>query len=107
MKEVIVTEGTHIEYETNSKSIIFGDDDLSINLKNRERDEKCMIDICSDEFGALYASAQGGVTRYVAQVEIPPREYTEQESEDEEGGTVLVPVEFDIEKCTVYLWSID
>ena len=43
MKEVIKTPGKHVEYETTSKSIIFGDEDLSINLKNREKDEAVMI----------------------------------------------------------------
>ena len=41
MNEVIKTPGKHIVYDTTSKSIIFGEDeDLSINLKNREQDEK-------------------------------------------------------------------
>ena len=44
MNEVIKTPGRHVEYETTSNSIIFGDDDLSVNLKNRERDEKVLID---------------------------------------------------------------
>ena len=49
MKEVIMTPGTHIEYETTSKSITFGDEDLTINLKNRQMDETTKIDICSDK----------------------------------------------------------
>lgn len=113
MKEVIVQQGTHIEYETTAKSIVFGDEDLSINLKNREADEKVMIDICYDQNGQLTMGCAEGY-RYVAQVEIPAREYTEEPAEQpdhsEDGmggeGTVKVPVAFDIEKCTVYLWAI-
>lgn len=120
MKEVIMTPGTHIEYETTAKSITFGDEDLTINLKNREKDEKVLIDICADRDGELVIGAATGY-RYVAQVEIPAREYTEDEVENpdydpeaEEGSsnaseyiTERQPVPFNINNCTIYLWAID
>ena len=121
MNEVIKTPGTHIAYETTSKSIIFGEDeDLSINLKNREQDEKTLIDICSDSDGFLVVGTAAGL-RYVAQVEIPARQYTEEEQENpnydpeaEEGTeainkTIVVrePVPFDIDNCTIYLWGME
>ena len=82
MNEVIKTPGKHIVYDTTSKSIIFGEDeDLSINLKNREQDEKTLIDICSDSDGFLVVGTAAGL-RYVAQVEIPARQYTEEEQEN-------------------------
>lgn len=100
MIEVIMSPGTHIEYETNRKSITFGDEDLSINLKNREMDEKVLIDICSDKQGFLVVGCETGF-KYVAQVEIPPRRYTE----EEDGGRTPVP--FDIDLCTIYLWGME
>lgn len=121
MNEVIKTPGTHIAYETTSKSIIFGEDeDLSINLKNREQDETTLIDICSDSDGFLVVGTAAGL-RYVAQVEIPARQYTEEEQENpnydpeaEEGTearnkTIVVrePVPFDIDNCTIYLWGME
>ena len=109
MKEVIKTPGKHVEHETTSKSIIFGDEDLSINLKNREKDEAVMIDVCTDTNGELTMGTAAGL-RYAAQVEIPAREYTEEEGEpDEEGNptTIPVPVPFDIEKCTIYLYGME
>lgn len=120
MKEVIVTPGNHISYEMTSKSIIFGDEDLSINLKNRERDEKVLIDICSDINGELTMGTAAGLN-YVAQVEIPARQYIEEEKEnpaydpETEQGTEAArekiiertPVAFDIENCTVYLWGME
>lgn len=121
MKEVIKTPGEHIAYETTSKSIIFGEDeDLSINLKNREQDETTLIDICSDSDGFLVVGTAAGL-RYVAQVEIPARQYTEEEQENpnydpeaEEGmetrnKTIVVrePVPFDIDNCTIYLWGME
>ena len=100
MIEVIMTPGTHIDYETNRKSITFGDDDLSINLKNREMDDTVLIDICSDKQGFLVVGAETGY-RYVAQVEIPARRYEENESHE------LVPVPFDIDRCTIRLWGME
>lgn len=107
MKEVIMTPGTHIEYETSQKSITFGDEDLTINLKNREMDEKVTIDICSDKQGFLVVGAETG-SRYVAQIEIPAREYTEETVESDGETTVQnVAVPFDIDKCTIYLWGTE
>lgn len=114
MKVINVTPGNYIEYETTAKSIIFGEDeDLSINLKNREADDKVVIDICFDRDGNLTMGTAAGL-RYVAQVEIPPRQYTEEEQENPNKGqdgepdtiTVFVPVPFNIDNCTLYLWSI-
>lgn len=107
MKEVIMSPGTHIEYETSQKSITFGDEDLTINLKNREMDEKVTIDICSDKQGFLVVGAETG-SRYVAQIEIPAREYTEETVESDDEITVQnVAVPFDIDKCTIYLWGME
>lgn len=121
MNEVIKTPGKHIVYDTTSKSIIFGEDeDLSINLKNREQDEKTLIDICSDSDGFLVVGTAAGL-RYVAQVEIPARQYTEEKQEnpnydpEAEAGTeaasqtitVREPVPFDIDNCTIYLWGME
>ncbi len=106
MKEIIVSPGKHIEYTTTAKSVIFGDEDLAINLKNREMDEKVVIDICADKQGFLVVGAETGF-RYVAQVEIPARQYEEQQAETEDGTTTeRVAVPFDIDNCTIYLWDI-
>lgn len=120
MNEIIKTPGKHIEYETTNKSIIFGDDDLSINLKNRERDESVLIDVCANNEGQLTMGTAAGL-KYVAQVEIPARQYTEEEQENpnydmeaDEGTeaarkTIVVrtPVPFDINNCTIYLWGME
>ena len=39
-------EGKKIAYEVSATKIIFGDDDLMVNIKNRERDEEVTLDIC-------------------------------------------------------------
>ncbi len=119
MKEVIVTEGRHIEYATTKKSITFGDEDLMINLKNREQDEDVMIDICMDLNKTLVIGASTA-NRYVAQVLIPARQYKEVEvdnpdydssqaagEDNPEKITQLEPVEFNTKNCTIYLYALE
>jgi hypothetical protein len=109
MKEVFKTPGKYIDYETSKKSITFGDEDLTINLKNREMDETITIDICSDKQGFLVVGAETGF-RYVAQIEIPARQYEEETGEpDAEGNvtTTRTAVPFDIDNCTIYLWGME
>lgn len=108
-------EGTKIPYESTSKSICF-DDDLTINLTKREQDWAVHIDICYGENYELVIGAAAGRS-YVAEIDIPPREYSEiaiQEADgyDENGAgmetsIIREPIPFDIDKCTLSLWSID
>lgn len=97
MIEVIKTPGNHIKYTTNQKLVTFGDEDLTINLKNREMDEPTVIDICSDKQGFLVIGAETGF-RYVAQVEIPARKYSRATGQAEP---------FDINRCTIHLWGME
>lgn len=120
MKEVIKTSGRHIDYKTTENSIIFCNDDFSINLKNREKDEKVFIDICSDKSGDLTMGTAAGL-KYVAQIEIPARQYEAVELEnptydpEAEDGTEAArkmdvfrtPLPFDIGNCTIYLWGME
>lgn len=109
MNVVEKTPGTKIVYETTKSSIIFGDEDLSINLKNREMDETALIDVCSDRNGFLVVGAATGL-RYVAQVEIPSRQYIEVPGEPDERGNPTVipqPVPFNINNCTLFLWGME
>lgn len=104
MKEVIKTAGEHIGYSIDDNCIVFGDNDLSLNLANREMDEPVIIDICRDSNGFLVVGAATGV-RYIAQVEIPARTYTEAVAESAEEGTIVEAVPFDIDNCTIYLYG--
>lgn len=108
MKEVIKTEGTQVIYSVNGDCIVFGDNDLSLNLANREMDEKVLIDICKDSNGFLVVGAATG-ERYVAQIEIPARTYTEVAAEEnaEEETAAVEAVPFDIDNCTIYLFGME
>ena len=102
MQVIYMTEGEYIPYVSSKAIITFdGKNKLKINVKSLEEDNDILVDVCSDADGKLIQGTSGGI-RYVAQIKIPAREYTEVDVETEDGGTTkeLKPVPFDIDKCT-------
>jgi len=110
---------TFIPYEVLGKNIDFNDGDLMFNVSKKERDYEVVIDICQDYTGGL---GMGAETRdkYIAQVIIPAREYTETEianpsynPDAEEGGTESptitqrTPVPFSMDRCELRLWEME
>lgn len=93
--------GPKIPYEVVGTKIIF-DDDLMLNLKKREDDEPVHIDICYNTAHQLITGTQDA-RAYVAEIDIPAREYIEPAGEDESPE----PVPFDIDKVTLTLWAIE
>ena len=93
--------GPKIPYEVVGTKIIF-DDDLMLNLKKREDDEPVHIDICYNTAHQLITGTQDARS-YVAEIDIPAREYIEPAGEDEAPE----PVPFDIDKVTLTLWAIE
>lgn len=117
MIEKIIQEGEHIPYTCSKKSVTFGDDDLTINLKNRQGDEEVLVDICSDIDGNLVIGADAtGARKYVAQIVIPRKEYTYDEVDNPDYDkkdktsqktiTQKNPVDFNIDDCIIALWAI-
>ncbi len=103
-------EGQKIDYEiqnTATKKKITFDDDLTINLIKREEDWAVHIDVCFDADGNLVLGTAAG-RAYVAEIDIPAREYTEvPDPEGEEGATKLEPVPLDLDKVTLSLWAVE
>ncbi len=95
-------EGTKIPYSVNGTKVTF-DDDLTLNLASREQDWPVHINICFDEDRALVIGAAAG-RAYVAELDIPARQYDEEEIDDEIQRT---PVPLDMETVTLSLWSIE
>lgn len=93
-------EGPKIPYEVSGKKICF-DDDLTINLAKRQKDEPEHIDVCYDRDGELVIGAAAGRS-YVAEIDIPAREYTEPEGEDDPRE----PIPLDMDTVTLTLWAI-
>lgn len=108
-----------IPYEVLGKNIDFNDGDLMFNVSKKERDYEVVIDICQDYTGGLVMGAETG-DKYIAQVVIPAREYTETEianpnynPDAEEGGTESptitqrTPVPFSMDRCELRLWEME
>lgn len=111
--EIIVIEknqGEKIAYEVSGTKLFFGDDELMVNLKNRERDEEVTLDICKDTQDGLTVGVNTEAREYVAQVTIPAREYemvnTGEKDENDLPIMERVPVAFDMQKCTLTLWTL-
>ena len=117
MKVIEINDGKKIPYEVKGTKICF-DDDLTINLAKRQEDWPVPIDILTDRDGVLVTGAQSG-EYYVAQIEIPAREYKEPEATGEaatveEGGEQAgttdtpqpEPLPLDMEKVTLTLWAL-
>ena len=75
------TPGKHLEYRVSGEKIIFGDDDLSVKLSTRERDEETVLDITADKDQGLMMGTGGNAHNYAAQIVITARRYEEQEKE--------------------------
>lgn len=108
-----------IPYEVKKNNLDLNDGDIIINLAKRERDDATHIDFCFDPFGFLVMGTDTGM-KYVAQVDIPARQYKEETVEnpdfnaDEEESemnrktiTKKVAVPFDINRCTLTLWEVE
>lgn len=100
-------EGTKIGYEVSGTKITFADE-LMLNLAKLQKDEPEHKDICLDDDGDLVIGTASGKW-YVAEVDIPAREYDEQEYEilDGEKGFKMVALPLDMDKVVLTLWSID
>lgn len=92
-----------IAYEVSKNSIDFNDGDLMFNASKKERDYEVVIDICMDYTGGLVMGTETG-DRYVAQLVIPARKYTEEQTEE---GTVQKPVPFAMDNCELKLWEME
>lgn len=107
-----------IPYEIMGKIISFNDGDLMFDVSKKERDYEVVIDICQDYTGGLVMGASSG-ERYVAQLVIPERQYTETEAEnpnyDPDNGegtespttTTREPVPFNMDNCELRLWEME
>ena len=102
-------EGPKIDYEiqnTATKKKITFDDDLTINLIKREEDYPVHIDVCFDADGALVLGTAAG-RRYVAEIDIPARRYTEEPDPEDPEQTIFVPIPLDLDLCTLSLWALE
>jgi hypothetical protein len=98
--------GPKIDYEVRGQKITF-DDDLTINLAKRQKDDPEHIDVCFDRDGELVIGAAAG-RAYVAEIDIPAREYEyHEDTEGDEETEPPTPLPLDMDKVTLTLWAVE
>ncbi len=114
MKVVEKNEGTKIGYKLRGTKLDFADGELTIDLARYQKDDEVTKDIMVDREGYL---TTGRGRYYVAQVEIPAREYDEETvivSELDENGESVerenvtrTPKPLNTGKVTLCLFAVD
>ena len=105
MNVVEKNQGTKIDYELKGYKLSFADDEITLRLDRYQRDADVTLDIMVDNEGFLVF---GRGKAYVAQVEIPAKQYEEiTEGEGDEQQTHYEPIPLDTDNVTLYLFSID
>lgn len=116
-------DGNFLVWEAIKNNLSLNDGEMIVNLEKKERDDEVQLDVCTDYTNGLVMGTGNG-DRYVAQVIIPAREYTEREEdnpdyrtlsegEDASNGTqsktriVKEPVPFSMDRCTIILWKME
>lgn len=107
--------GSKIAYEVQGSVLIFNEGELTLDVKKHQRDFARTLDICRDKFGGL---TMGLGENYVAQIEIPAKEYEYVEAEgiaalavannEQENETAMLKqkLAFDMTKVKLVLWDI-
>ena len=115
---VEINEGTKIDYAQSNTKLTFGSDEMMVNCKAYQKDWPVHLDICGDADGNLVIGTGTG-RYYVAQVDIPAREYAEPEpveavalaegdaGADAQQSTTTEPVPLEMSDVTLTLWAID
>lgn len=91
--------GPKIDYTVTGTVVALGHDELALDMAEIQDDWDIHVNVYYTKKHTM-TTGRGGIT-YVAEFDIPAREYTESE---EEGS---VPVPLDMEKVTMSLWAID
>ena len=110
MKIVERNAGQKIDYELRGTRLSFADGELTLDLARYQQDDPVTRDIMVDSEGYL---TNGRGRYYVAQVEIPAKEYEEIPVEDGEsgdemdGGTERRALPLNTDDVTLYLFSIE
>lgn len=99
-------EGEKIPYTVSKTKIDFDDGMLTMKLERYQKDWPIHKDICMDADGNLTMGVGDGLF-YVAEVDIPAREYQAQETAEGEEEAAPVALPLDMDKVTLTLWPLE
>jgi hypothetical protein len=100
-------EGTHVHWELAGTRLSVRDGELTLDLSRYERDYPVHLDISENAFGMLII---GPSRRYIAELDIPAREYIIQKGEPDDMGFPKITktaVPFDTVKVSLTLWALE
>ncbi len=97
--------GEKIPYSVSKTKIDFDDGMLVLKLDRYQKDWPVHKDICMDEDGDLTMGVGEGLY-YVAEIDIPAKEYEETEPDDEESVAAKA-LPLDMSKVVLTLWAIE
>ncbi len=111
-------EGAKVAYTQSGTVVSFADGRLALDCALYQKDWNVHLDVCENTDGNLVIGTESG-RKYVAQLDIPAREYLYPETTDTETTTDLdsegaeykpteppTPLPLDMEKVTLSLWAI-
>lgn len=115
MNIVEKNDGTKIDYSVDEDKLTLADE-MTMDLSKYERDYPVHLDICENSDDILVI----GISEwYVAQIDIPARQYTETtqtvptDQTDADGNPIFdvviqkTPVPFSMDNVTLTLWALE
>ena len=98
-------KGKKIAYTETDTVLVFGANELRLDLAECEDDEPVHITICYNRKGKL-TTGNDGFT-YVAEIDIPARKYQEEPDPEEEGSSHTEPLPLDMNYVELTLWALE
>ncbi|MBR3742380.1 MAG: hypothetical protein IKN04_18310 [Clostridia bacterium] len=105
MEIIEKNQGRKIDFDVNGTNITFADE-LMLKLAKLQRDDPVHKDICFDRDGELVIGTAAGWA-YVAEIDIPAKEYEYHEAEEGEEPEPPTPLPLDMDKVILSLWSVE
>lgn len=98
-------KGRKIDYTEKDTTVIFGQNELSIDLEAYQEEEPVHLTICFTKTGRL-TLGNDGIT-YVAEIDIPAIQYQETPDPEDEGGTIVERLPLDMNVVELTLWALE
>lgn len=106
MKIVEKNEGTKIPYTLDGTKLNINEE-MTLDLAKYERDFAVHLDVCHNEYGML---TMGLSDNYVAQIDIPARQYTEETDGVDDKNVPIqkkAAVAFSTDNVVLTLWKVE
>jgi hypothetical protein len=100
-------QGRNAQYELTGTKLAIREGELTLDLSRYEREYPVHLDIGENAFGML---VMGPSRRYIAEIDIPAREYKIEIGEKDDLGFPKMTrkdMPFDVDKVSLTLWAVE